>query len=382
MVAESESAAVRLLDERSLYPVKLEVEQPHGAGLGLAGRVRLSQLSSFYNQFGDLLRAGVPILRALDVLSRQETGRVLPGVVRELREDVAGGAGLADAMEKFPLVFSDLHVGMVRAGEQGGFLEQVLHRLALFVEQRDQLRNKVISSLIYPVFLLLVGLAVVLVLTGWLLPKLEPVFEGMELPALTVGVLSFGRVVRNYWEFMLFAIILAVVAVLPFIRSAAGRRWRDRVQLRMPVAGKIFLMVAVCRFCRVLGTLLGNGLPMLAALNISRESAGNHVLEEVVADAAEAVRAGKSLAETFRASGLFPVDIVETILVAEQTNRLAEVLVDVADRHEERIGRQVDTAVRMIEPVMLLVVFGMVFVIALSLLLPILQMSTGGLSGL
>jgi general secretion pathway protein F/type IV pilus assembly protein PilC len=381
LVAESQSAAVRLLDERGLYPVRVETAV-RGASFGIMRRVRLADLSNCYNQLGDLLAAGVPILRALDALSRQEGRRALTAVVRELREDVAGGAGLADAMEKYPLAFPELHVGMVRAGEQGGFLEQVLHRLAIFVDQRDQLRNKVIASLIYPVFLMVVGVAVVLLLTGYFMPKLEPLFAGKELPALTRVVMSFGKAVNTYWLFIVFAVVLAVTMILPFVRSSAGRLWWDKVRLRLPVVGNVFLMVAVCRFCRILGTLLGNGVAMLPSLNISRESAGNSVLSEVIADASESVRSGKSLAQTFRASGLFPGDIVESMAVAEQTNRLPEVLTELAQRHEDRLGRKVDAAVRMLEPIMLLLVFAMVFIIAISLLLPILQMGRTGVKNL
>jgi general secretion pathway protein F/type IV pilus assembly protein PilC len=216
------------------------------------------------------------------------------------------------------------------------------------VEQRDQLRNKVIGSMIYPVFLLVAGTTIVMVLVTYFMPKLEPLFEGMELPALTRVVMTFGNVVGTYFWLILLAVLLTATAVLPYFRSEAGRRWWDRVQLKLPGAGSILRMVAICRFCRVLGTLLANGVPMLAALNVSRESAGNSVLSDVIAEAAEAVRAGKGLAQTLRESGLFPPDIVETLAVAEETNRLSAVLVELAERHEERISRRVDTAVRLL----------------------------------
>jgi len=375
LVADSESAAVRVLDERGLFPVSLSPERVSGPSLGIYRRVRLSELANVYNQLGDLLSAGVPMLRALDVLARHGTGRALSGALRELREDVAGGASLADAMEKHTLIFPELHVGMVRAGEQGGFLEQVLHRLAIFVEQRDDLRNKVIGALIYPAFLLVVGMAVVVLAVTYFMPKLEPLFSGIELPQLTKAVMGFGTMLHNYFLLMLCAVVLAIALILPFFRSAAGRQWWHRVQLRLPVMGKIFLIVAICRFCRVLGTLLSNGVPMLVSLNISRQSAGNTVLAEVIADASEAVRSGESLARTFAESRLFPPEFVDIISVAEQTNRLDAVLVDLADKHEARVSRKLDAAVRMLEPAMLLVVVGMVAVIAVALLLPILRMS-------
>jgi len=379
LVADSEPAAVRMLDDRGLYTVGLWEQEVTVSTLAISRRVKLADLSGFYNQLGDLLGGGVPMLRALDVLSRQKAG-FLGAVLRELREDVAGGAALADAMDKHTLAFPELHVGMVRAGEQGGFLEPVLHRLALFVEQRDQLRSKIIGSMIYPVFLLVAGLTVVLVVTTYFMPKLQPLFEGTDLPVLTTVVMAFANGLRTYFWLVLLGLLLAATVTLPYLRSTAGRRRLDRAWLRAPVVGPIFLMLAVCRFSRVLGTLLTNGVPMLDALNISQESAGNSVVADVIADAAEAVRSGKSLAQTLQASDLFPADIVDIIAVAEQTNTLDKVLVDLAERHEQRISRKVDTAVRMLEPVMLLIVFAMVVVIAMALLLPILRMSFSGVT--
>ncbi len=378
LVAENESAALRTLSQQGQYPLKIWQDQVGGGGLQITRRVRLSELSSFYNQLADLLRAGVPILRSLDVLSKQDQRRTISGVVKELREDVAGGVTMADAMEKHTLVFPALHVGMIRAGEQGGFVEPVLHRLAQFVDQKDQLRNKVISSLIYPVFLLVVGLAVVIAMTTYFLPKLEPLFQGMDLPALTKGVMGFGKIMSTYYLPMLFGGVLVVAISLPYIRSENGREKWERLQLHVPVVGKIFKMIALCRFCRIFGTLLGNGVPMINSLNISRDSAGNLVLAKVIGDAAESVRAGKGLANALMESHLFPSDIVDMIAVAEESNRLATVLVEIADTQEGRLARKIDVAVRMLEPVMLLFVFGLVFIIALALLLPIMQMSMGG----
>jgi general secretion pathway protein F len=379
LVAENESAALRSLSQQGLFPIKVWKDQVGGSGLRITRRVRLSELSNFYNQLADLLRAGVPILRSLDVLAKQDQRRTISGVVKELREDVSGGVTLADAMEKHSFVFSELHVGMVRAGEQGGFIEPVLHRLAQFVDQKDQLRNKVISSMIYPVFLLIVGLAVVMVMTIYFLPKLEPMFKGMEeMPALTLAVLGFGKAVEAYYLPMIFGLIIVVAMLLPYIRSEKGRQKWQMLQLHLPVVGKIMKMVAICRFCRIFGTLLGNGVPMINSLNISRESAGNAVMARIIGEAAESVRSGKGLSNALLESRLFPSDIVDMIAVAEESNRLATVLVEIADTQEARLARKIDVAVRMLEPVMLLVVFGLVFIIALAVLLPILQISMGG----
>jgi len=374
LVAENRASALKVLNGQGLYPLEIKEQT---LSFTVTGRVRLSELVNFYTQLSDLLRAGVPILRSLDVLSRQNPKSKMSRIVRELREDVSGGASLADAMEKHLQVFSPLHIGIIRAGEQGGFLEQVLSRLGIFLNQRDQLRNKVIGSMIYPVFLLVIGVTVVIVLVTYFMPKLEPLFQGMELPALTRGVMGFGKILQGYFWLILFGFVLLMTLVLPYFRSEAGRYKWHKLQLQLPVVGKIFKMVAICRFCRILGTLLGNGVPMINALTIAKSSAGNELLEEVIGEAIEAVRAGKSLADTLRDSGLFPLDIADMISVAEETNRLPDILIEIADTQEQRLSQKIDLAVRMLEPLMLLIVFAMVFVIALALLLPILQMSMG-----
>jgi general secretion pathway protein F/type IV pilus assembly protein PilC len=382
LVAENEPAVLRSLSQQGLYPLKVWQEMEEFGSLKFSGRVKLSELSGFYSQIGDLLRAGVPLLRALDVLGKQNPKRAIAGIIREMKEDVSSGVTLADAMEKHTVVFSELHVGMVRAGEQGGFLEPVMHRLATFVDQKDQLRNKVISSLIYPAFLLLVGVTITIVMVTYFLPKLKPMFQGMKLPALTVWIMNLGETFQKYYLLVILGVVLFATLILPYFRSEAGRYKWQKLQLRLPLIGNIIKMVAVCRFCRIFGTLLGNGVQMIPALNISRESAGNMVLAEVIGEAAEAVREGKGLAQTFSESDLFPPSIVDMIAVAEESNRLSEVLVEVSDSQEERVAQKIDVAVRMLEPAMLLVVFAMVFVIAMALLLPILQMSSGGAAGL
>jgi len=380
LTAESEQAAIRHLDERTLFPVHITRREALPVMLGGRRRVKLRHLAGFYGQLADLLKAGVPILRALDLLARQSPKAALSGILKELRDDVAGGATLADAMAKHPLVFPELNSGMVRAGEQGGFLEQVLERLAMFVEQRDELRNRVISSMVYPMFLMIMGVAIVIVMVTVFMPQLEPLLAGVELSALTRGVMGFGNFVRSYYWVLIFTVVLVGAVALPYMRTEQGKHRWHRLQLRLPVFGAVFTLVAVCRFCRILGTLLANGVTMLQALHISRESAGNIVLADIIEDAAENVRAGKPLAETLSASGIFPLDIVDMIAVGEESNRLDQVLVEIANTQEIRTSRRIEVAVRLLEPFMLLAVFAMVFVIALALLLPILKMSMGSMA--
>lgn len=377
LTAESQQAALRTLDERALFPVKLALDTE---GTSPTKRVKLKHLAMFYVQLSDLLNAGVPILRAMDTLARQNNSPALTAILKELRDDVAGGATLADAMEKHPKVFGELYVGMIRAGESGGFLEEVLTRLGEFVERRDELRNKVIGSLIYPSVLLLVGLGVVIAMVTVFVPKLKPLFENMELPAITVVVLGISDVLTQYYWIVLLVLGGIIAGCTALGRSERGKRMLDKWMLNMPLFGPIMRMVAVCRFCRVFGTMQANGITVLTALRISKDSAGNSLIKEALEEAAENVRAGETVTEPLRKSGLFPLDVVDMMSVGEESNKMDEVLIGIADSQEARTARQVDLVVRMIEPIMLLVVFAMVFVIALAFLLPILKLSSSGLN--
>ncbi len=383
LTAESQQAALRTLDDRSLFPILVrEGGQATRSAFGSGGkkRIGLRVISTFYSQLSDLLRAGVPVLRSLDVLSRQDSSPALSEILKEVHNDVSGGETLADAMEKHPNAFNTLSIAMVRAGESGGFLEDVLARIAIFAEKQDELRNKLIGSMIYPMILLLAGIGVVGFLLGFVVPQLQGFIEDLEdKPWITDALFAATDAVQHYWPFMLGGVIAVIVAMIAVQRSEQGRWWWARTKLRLPVVGKIITMVALCRFCRILGTMLHNGVPILQALKISKDSAGNLVMGEKIDLAAENVQKGEPLAVPLGQSGLFPSDIVDMIAVAEESNNLENVLVQIADSNEARTGRQIDLAVKLLEPVMLLAMAVMVLMIAIALLVPILRMSTSAM---
>lgn len=378
LAADTQQQVLRSLDEQSLFP--LEIQEGGMAVSGMTGRkksVRATNVAVFYSQFADLLHAGVPALRSLDVMWKQTSNAVLKEVLKEVREDLASGQTLADAMDKHPNAFSPLHVSMIRAGEKGGFLEEVLKRIATFTERQNELRNKVIGALIYPSILMTVGAGIVVFLLVIVVPQVRKFLMG-DLPILTQWVFAACDLLqlRGWW--VLGGLAVVIVSAVAFVRSPGGRETVDRLQMKLPVLGEILRLVAICRFCRILGTLLTNGVPILQSLKIARDSAGNKMLVDVIEDSTEAVRKGAALSGPLGRSGLFPLDIVDMIAVGEESNNLENVLITIADSYEARTGRKIDLAVRLLEPLLLVGMAAVVAVIAIALLLPILTMSGRG----
>ncbi len=380
LTAESQQAALRALDDRALFPINVN-EGGTAAKTVITGRkkrLKLRILSNFYSQLADLLKAGVPVLRAIDVLARQGSSPLLSEILKEVHADVSGGDTLGNAMAKHPNAFNELAIAMVRAGEQGGFLEDVLARISVFTERQDELRNKLLGSMIYPAILMTAGLGVVTFLMAFVVPQIRVFLERAQKPWLTVALFAVSDFIQKNGLYVLGAVVIGIVLLVPLIRSEQGRLAMDRFRLRAPVLGKIVTMVAICRFCRILGTLLHNGVPILQSLKISKDSAGNRILAEQIDKAAENVQKGETLASPLSHSGLFPSDIIDMIAVAEESNNLEGVLVQIADSNEARTARQIDLGVRLLEPIMLLFMAVIVLIIAIALLVPILRMSSAG----
>ena len=381
LLADSSLAAARMLDERSLTPVEVdELKAQSGSIFSGSRRISPSKIGVVYEQLADLLRAGVPMLRSLNVIAAQASSPAVSRIIRELKEDVAGGDALADAMSKHPNAFPTLHVSTVRAGEAGGFLEDVLARLSDFVERQDQLRNKFIGSMIYPCILMVCLLAAVILLMSFVVPQIKPMLEGQALPLPTIIVFAVSDAFSKHFLMMGGVALLVLIGLIAFFQSGVGQALWARIQLNAPGLGRVYTMIAICRFCRILGTMLANGIPILDSLRIAKDSTGNPILAECVAQAADNVRTGETLSGPLSASKVFPPAIVDMIAVAEESNTLEKVLIEIADTQEARTSRQIDLLVRMLEPLMLLFMGGMVMFIAVALLLPILRMATSGLN--
>ena len=379
LVAGNEREVMAMLDARGLFPVNIAAKKSIGGGK-IGGRVSSRHLATFYSQLADLLHSGVPLLRSMDILERQAANAALREIVREVRARVADGTSLADAMAQHPRAFNELAVSMVRAGQEGGFLEDVLRRIANFTEHAEDLKAKVTGALAYPIFLAVVGFVVLNVLVIFFVPRFEPIFKKLEekgeLPFLTVAIVGLSHLLQSYLVFVLAAGAVAFYLFRRWARTDSGRLRLDGLRLRIPGAGTIFLNLAISRFTRILGTMLHNGIPILQALRIAKDSAGNKVLSDAIAKAAENVKGGDSLAEPLGACKHFPRDVIEIVAVGEESNNLEKVLLDIAEGLEKRTSRQLELFVRLLEPVMLLVMAVVTLIIVAGLLLPVFKMSS------
>jgi general secretion pathway protein F/type IV pilus assembly protein PilC len=378
LAAGTEREAIASLSARDLFPIKVTSADKR-AGTAGSPRVRARVMASTYSQLSALLGSGVPLLRSLEVIRDQTPHKNLAKVLDDVHSRVQEGATLADAMARHPRAFGELATSIIRAGGEGGFMEEALDRLAKFTEQQDELKGRVLGALAYPAILFIIGTIVVQVLIIWFVPKFETLFarlkERGELPAITEWLLATSAVMQSYGIWIVAAIAVLGVVVANRLKTDEGRLWLDRVRLAVPVVSSIYLSLAVSRFCRVLGTLLTGGVPIVRSLEISADSTGNRVLSQAIRDAAENISAGEALAAPLEASGKFPADVVEMIAVAEQSNNLETVLPHISDTLERDTWRRLDLFVRLLEPLMLLILAGVVLVVVVALLLPVLRMS-------
>ncbi len=317
----------------------------------------------------------MPLLRALDSLVKSTASLPLRELLREIRGSVAEGKSLTESMRQYPETFPPLHTAMVQAGERAAFLEQVLRGLSEFLERLDDLRSKVMGAMIYPALLTALGTAVMIGALIFFVPKFQPLLANVKKPLPTELLFGASTVVRQYWYLLIVGLVALGAVVWANLRSAKARRWLELVRLKVPVVGNALRLLAITRFCRILGTMLANGVPLLHALKISRDATGSTILSERIAEATEAVRDGKRLSEPLGNGDFFPEQILAMIAVAEESNKLDQVLVQIADTVERRTNRQVDQAVRLIEPVILCLVAAGIGFLALGLLLPIFTMA-------
>jgi len=366
--AEGEAAAVRILGERQLFPVNIASAD---ASQSKRRRVSSRDIGMMYGQLADLIGSGVPMLRALDSLIRSTVHSQLKAILKEVRTAVADGQTLTDALRKFPEVFPPLHTSMVQAGERASFLEDVLRSLSEFLERLDELRAKVLGAMIYPALLSALGATVMAGALIFFVPKFEPLLAGAQKPLPTVLLFGASTILRSYWYIVALVLAGLVGGLISAMSKESSRRTLEIWQHRVPVVGSALKMLAITRFCRILGTMLANGVPMLGALKIAKDATGSRLLGEKIAIAAESIRDGKSLSGPLSQGGLFPDQIMAMITVAEESNKLDKVLLQIANTVERRTNQQVDQSVRLIEPVILCLVAAGIGFLALGLLLPI-----------
>ncbi len=374
--AEGEIAAARLLENRELFPIDVWSPEAGGSATSFRRRISSRDLGVMYGQLSDLLASGVPLLRSLKSLVKSTVNKRLAVVLREIHNEVADGQSLHKSMAGHQDIFPTLHTVMVQAGERASFLDDVLESLSVFLERLDELQGKVLGALVYPSMLVLLGGSVMIGALVFFVPKFEPMLAGIDKPMPTEIVFLLSEIVRRYWLIIAAGIGGLIAFFWSVLQSQAGKQAMERWRLKIPVAGNALRMVAITRFCRILGTMLANGVPILQALAISRDATGSVLLAKNIDEAIENVRAGEPLTEPLKAGGMFPEQVIAMISVAEESNQMQKVLLQIADSVERRTNQQVDQAVRLIEPAILCLVAAGIGFLALGLLLPIFTMAS------
>jgi len=381
MTAASKREILSALADRSLFPVRVTAAENKATAWRSRTKVKTQLVATNLMQLSDLLRNGVALLGALEILRDQATHAGLTEVLSSVRDMVAEGTPLDQAFARYPQVFSELTISMVRAGTEGAFLEDALKRTADFLELQEQLKGRIVGAMTYPAFLAVAGTAVLVTLIVFFVPKFAELFarlerQGTGLPLATIVLLWLSGFLGKYGVLVAIGLGALVMWVRHLLSTPAGRLFSDRWKLKIPIAGGIFLSAAISRFCRVLGTLLHNGVPLLKALEISSESAGNKILGSAIRGSAENISSGETLAKPLAACGLIPKNVMAMISVAEESNNLDNVLVNIADRLDQEVGRRLEVIVRLIEPLMLMIMGVVIMFVLIALLMPVFDMSS------
>jgi type IV pilus assembly protein PilC len=380
MEGESKAAVAAALRSRGLTVLDLnEVKQGWGQ-IQIGGRIKSKDLTVFSRQFATMVNSGLSMLRCLYVLEEQTPNRKLAAVVGEIRADVEAGIALSDALEKHPKVFSRLYVSMVRAGELGGILDEVLNRLATQLEKEDSIRRAVKSAMVYPI---LIGSFAVMVLIGMVL-FLIPIFADMyrdlgsaQLPFLTRIMMAVSDAALTFpLNILIFAAIIAgIYGLIRLKRTDRGHRVWDRFKLRIPMGiGQIVRKLAIARFSRTLGTLITSGVPILQAIEITGQAAGNVVIEDAMVDVERSVKEGQSITQPLEKVTVFPAMVTQMISVGEETGSLDAMLGKIADFYEDEVNAAVKSLTSILEPILMLFVGALVGTVVISMYLPIFNM--------
>jgi type IV pilus assembly protein PilC len=350
--------------------------------------VKGKTLMIFTRQLATLIDAGLPLLRSLTVLAKQERDLVLRDTINALADGVQGGSTFSESMAQHPRIFNKLYVNMVKAGELGGVLELVLNRLAEFQEKAQKVKNKVVAAMAYPVIVLIIAILIMLFLLAFIVPKFEQIFKemlgGKPLPKITEIVINASNYIKGaFWPFWpnLSVTLLSIVALAVgwklFSGSAFGRTVIDKMMLKMPLFGDLLRKSAISRFSRTLGTLVTSGVPILQALNITRDTAGNVIVADAVTKVHDAVKEGESIVQPLEASGVFPPMVISMVDVGEETGQLPEMLLKIAEVYDDEVDNAVEGLTSLLEPVMIVILALIVGTIVIALFMPLIEIIKG-----
>jgi len=383
--ATDKSAIIATLNKQGLHPISVK-EKTTSQGkfsfrdfLG-AGKVKSDDLVMFTRQLSAMVSAGVPLLRALNSLEEHTESAVLKKILAVIIKDVQDGAPLADTLGKFPNTFSTVYVNMVRAGEAAGILDEILKRLAKQQEKNATIRKKVKSAMTYPMVLIGITILAFFGLMLFVIPQIGKILTDLggpdaQLPALTKAMLGISGIITGYWYIVFPVLIAAIVLLLRYLKTPAGRSQLHHTVLKIPGLKTIVTKIAVARFARTFSALMGAGVAVLEALDVTARAVGNVVYEKALTDAADAVKNGATLSSVIEKNPLFPAIVSQMLAVGEETGQTDTVLVKVADFYEEEVDVAIDGISAIIEPVMIVIMGGMVGLIAASVMLPIAGLS-------
>jgi type IV pilus assembly protein PilC len=345
---------------------------------GFGGKVKPKILTTFTRQLATLVDAGLPLLRGLRVLEKQERNSTLKGIIWDLSVSIESGSTFSEALAQHPKVFNRLYINMVKAGELGGVLEVVLNRLSEFMEKAQKIKGKVVSAMFYPVAVMFVAVTILGILMVFVVPRFKDIFkdmlEGQPLPAFTELVLSISDFVKSNVVITLGGVAVLVILFKIVTRTKVGRRLFDKFKLIVPGLGPVISKVAISRFARTLGTLVSSGVPILQALNIVRETAGNVVIGAAVGAVHESVKEGETITHPLETSGVFPPMVISMVDVGEQTGALPEMLLRIADNYDDEVDNAVAAMTSLLEPIMIVFLAVVVGSIVIALFLPLITL--------
>lgn len=385
--AESEDILRKRFEEQGFTITEVTMIKSKGAKQKRYGKVKLGNLSIFCRQFSTMVDAGVSLVRCLDVLSQQTQDAKLKKILMDVGERVEGGESLSRAMQRHPKSFSNLFIGLIRAGEIGGVLEESLQRLAHFLEKDVELRRKIKSAMTYPVLVFIMAFGITFFLVYWFVPQWSKILLDLglkedDIPAPTQFLINLAYTLETKWPVMIITVVAVIIAYRLFVSTRFGRRVMDRVKLKVPVFGKLHHKICMARFSRTMGTLLTSGVPILQAMETVAGTVGNTIMSDAVMEARARIREGDRIGEPLEQSRLFPPMVVHMIGVGEESGSLDFMLQKIADFYESEVESTLASLTAALEPIMIVSLGFIVGFIVISMFLPLVRviekLSAGG----
>ncbi len=378
LTAASQADVVAALRQKKIVPTSIKIKEEKRGWTLFGARVSKRALAIFTRQFSTMLGAGLPLLTCLEILAKQTESAGLKRVLGEVRADVEGGLSLADALRRQPRVFDNLFVNMIESGETGGALDQILQRLATYLEKTVALQRKIRGAMIYPAIITVVAVGAIAVLLIFVIPVFAKMFEGVgrELPAMTQLVMKLS----NFMKVAALPLLIGIIALFTIIRrwhkTESGAKAIDPLLLKLPVFGDLIRKQAIARFSRTLSTLLSSGVPIIDALEITAKSAGNWVIEDAILKARVSIKGGENIADPLAKTAVFPPMVTQMIAIGEASGGLDEMLSKVADFYDAEVDQAVENLTNALEPIIMVFLGGIVGFLVISMYLPIFQLAS------